>query len=122
MDRIKFLKFFFYLTDVGPDNGPHCYLRASHDRKPSALRRLDRITDEEILRHYGPERVVEVMGVRGTAAAVDTRGFHKGKPLTAGHRLIFQHTCVNGGNSAGYIPFTLCTITYHHHIFQAGCC
>src|SRR5690606_10997252 len=34
MDRIKFLKFFFYITDVNPNNGPHCYVRGSHKSLP----------------------------------------------------------------------------------------
>jgi hypothetical protein len=90
MDRIKFLKFFVYLTDVGPENGPHCYIRRSHLRKPRPLLRIERIPDEEMFRHYGRNHLVEITGSRGTIAAVDTRGFHKGKPLVAGHRLIFQ--------------------------------
>jgi hypothetical protein len=90
MDRIKFLKFFVYLTDVGPDNGPHCYIRRSHLRKPRPLLRIERIADAEMFRHYPADRLVEITGPRGTVAAVDTRGFHKGKPLVAGHRLIFQ--------------------------------
>ena len=37
MDRIKFLKFFFYLNDVDSENGPHCYIRGSHKRLPAPL-------------------------------------------------------------------------------------
>ena len=45
MDRIKFLKFFFYLTDVTPESGPHCYVRGSSKRKPKSLLRDGRISD-----------------------------------------------------------------------------
>src|SRR5262245_6606379 len=48
MDRIKFLKFFFYLRDVTPESGPHCYVRGSSKRKPRAILRDGRIPDEEI--------------------------------------------------------------------------
>ncbi len=41
-------------------------------------------------RFYAPERFVEITGPRGTIVVVDTRGFHKGKPLDAGDRLILQ--------------------------------
>lgn len=90
MDRIKFLKFFFYLTDVTSETGPHCYVAHSHKRKPKALREDRRISDEEIARHYPPEDLRELTGGRGSIIAVDTRGFHKGKPLQQGERLILQ--------------------------------
>lgn len=90
MDRLKFIKFFIYLTDVGPDNGPHCYIRGSHKRKPSELLKDARLSDEEVLQHYSPDDFFELTGSSGTILAVDTRGLHKGKPLVAGDRLIFQ--------------------------------
>ncbi|MFK7768828.1 MAG: phytanoyl-CoA dioxygenase family protein [Mariniblastus sp.] len=90
MDRLKFVKFFVYLTDVETDNGPHCYVRGSHKRKPAALLKDDRLSDDEILEHYSAEDMVELTGKTGTMLAVDTRGLHKGKPLEARDRLIFQ--------------------------------
>ncbi len=90
MDRLKFVKFFVYLTDVDTETGPHCYVRGSHQRKPADLRKDDRLSDEEVLQHYAPEDVVELVGEAGTILAVDTRGFHKGKPLVQRDRLIFQ--------------------------------
>jgi hypothetical protein len=90
MDRLKFLKFFVYLTEVDTDTGPHCYIARSHRRKPAPLLRLDRIPDDEMFRHYRREEEVEITGPIGTVAAVDTRGFHKGKPLQRGHRLMLQ--------------------------------
>lgn len=90
MDRLKFVKFFVYLTDVETDNGPHCYIRGSHKRKPAELLKDARLSDEEILRHYPESNLVELTGKTGTILAVDTRGLHKGKPLEARDRLIFQ--------------------------------
>lgn len=90
MDRFKFVKFFVYLTEVGTNNGPHCYVRGSHLRKPAALLRDERISDREIEQHYRAEDLLELTGPVGTILAVDTRGFHKGKPLLSGDRLIFQ--------------------------------
>lgn len=91
------LLFFVYLTDVGPDNGPHVYVRGSHvGGHPAAaalLRRgYVRIPDEDIAAAFGAENVVEICGKRGTILAVDTRGFHKGKPPASGHRLMMQLT------------------------------
>jgi hypothetical protein len=90
MDRIKFIKFFFYLTDVTPESGPHCYVRGSSKRKPAVILRDGRIPDEEIRRHYPKEDLVEICGERGSIIAVDTRGWHKGKALTEGERLLLQ--------------------------------
>lgn len=90
MDRFKFLKFFFYITDVHSDNGPHCYIEKSHKRLDSKVRKDRRLTDEELLAHYPKESFKEFVGKKGTILAVDTRGLHKGKPLVSGERLLFQ--------------------------------
>jgi len=88
MDRIKFLKFFIYLTDVNPNTGPHCYVPKSHKKLPKALRKDGRFSDALVKENVGEP--IEISGKKGTLLAVDTRGLHKGKPLTEGHRLLFQ--------------------------------
>lgn len=94
MDRIKWLKFFVYLTDVGPDSGAHCFVRGSHRAGgiPPALlaKGYARLTDEEVLRHFRPDDIVEFRGLRGTVIAEDTRGLHKGLHVRRGHRLMLQ--------------------------------
>ena len=90
MDRIKFIKFFVYLTDVTSQNGPHCYVRGSCKRKPQPLLIDNRILDAELEKYYSKDDFVEVLGSKGTIIAADTRGFHKGKPLNSGDRLILQ--------------------------------
>lgn len=89
MDRIKFLKVFIYLNDVDTDTGPHCYVKGSHKLKPKALLSDGRKSDDAINGYYS-DKVTELHGTRGTIIFVDTRGFHKGKPVVNGHRLIFQ--------------------------------
>jgi hypothetical protein len=90
LDRIKFIKFFFYLTDVDTNTGPHCYVRKSHKRLPSSLLKEGRLTDSEVESAFGKNNMVELEGKRGTIMAVDTRGLHKGKDLVTGKRLLFQ--------------------------------
>ncbi len=90
MDYIRWVKFFVYLTDVTEDTGPHCYVVGSHLRKPKALLRDGRFRDDEIEHYYSQEEMVEIGGPKGTIFAADTRGFHKGKPLATGNRLIFE--------------------------------
>lgn len=91
------LLFFVYLTDVGPDNGPHVFARGTHRSDlpaaaPLLARGYVRIPDEDVTAAFGRDNIVEFQGKRGTVLAVDTRGFHKGKMLTAGHRLMAQLT------------------------------
>ena len=94
MDRVKWLKFFIYLTDVTPDTGPHTFVAGSHRSGgiPWALRRKGyaRLTDEEVAAQYSADDFVEFSGPRGTVIAEDTRGLHKGKHVLRGDRLILQ--------------------------------
>jgi hypothetical protein len=107
MDRIKWLKFFIYLTDVGPDNGPHSFVAGSHRTGgiPASLRLKGyaRLTDQEVEACYPRERFIEFTAPRGTIIAEDTRGLHKGKLVTQGDRLMLQ---LQFSNSlfGGYYP------------------
>jgi hypothetical protein len=94
MDRIKWLKFFIYLTDVGPENGPHCFIKGSHKSKgiPAALLRKGyaRLSDEEVFSHYTKDQMIKFTAARGTIIAEDTRGLHKGLEVLKGDRLMLQ--------------------------------
>lgn len=94
MDRIKWLKFFIYLTDVSPESGPHCFVAGSQRTGgiPRQLRDKGyaRLTDEEVAACYAPERFIEFTAPRGTVLAEDTRGLHKGKHVASGDRLVLQ--------------------------------
>ncbi len=94
MSRIKWVRFFIYLTEVGPGNGPHCFVTGSHRTGGIPSRFLERgyahVSDEEISRSFKPADIVEFLGPRGTIIAEDTRGLHKGQQVHVGHRLILQ--------------------------------
>lgn len=90
-DRLSFLKFFIYLTDVTPETGPHVYLKGSHRHIPRSLRADGRITDERVRAAGLWDRVTELTGAAGTILAVDTIGLHKGKTPTAGDRLALEN-------------------------------
>lgn len=90
MERIKFVKFFCYLTDVGPDDGPHNFVRGSHKRMPKSLQRDGRFQDSEILGVYERSEIVEIDAPRGTVFVEDTRGFHKATMPTRGCRLLLE--------------------------------
>ena len=111
MDRIKWLKFFIYLTDVGPDNGPHSFVAGSHraDGIPRALlsKGYARLTDDEVRKYYCAEDIVEFADVRGTVIVEDTRGLHKGKHVAAGDRLMLQLQFSNSLFGGFYQPAKL---------------
>lgn len=94
MDRPKWLKFFIYLTDVKPENGPHTFVKESHKTNgiPESMLKKGyaRLTDEEVKNYYGEEKIIEFTAPRGTIIAEDTRGLHKGKHVEKEDRLILQ--------------------------------
>jgi len=102
MDRFKFIKFFFYLTDVSTETGPHCYIKGTHKCLPDPLWKDGRILDNEINSFFLNKDKVEITGGIGSIIAVDTRGLHKGKLLERGERLILQFEFTNSLFGAPY--------------------
>lgn len=94
MDRLKWVKFFFYITDVGPDQGPHTFVEGSHRSNsiPDFLltKGYARLEDEDVQKKFSQSSFKEFLGSRGTIIAEDTRGLHKGKNVKNGDRLVFQ--------------------------------
>jgi hypothetical protein len=94
MERMKWLKWFIYLTDVDTGTGPHCFVRGSHrtGAKPFELlkRGYQRISDEDMARHYPAGDLLELNGPKGSIFVEDTSGFHKGKPPRTGPRLVIE--------------------------------
>ena len=94
LDRIQWLKWFIYLSDVDTDTGPHCFIRGSHrsGRKPGELlqRGYQRIPDSDLERFFPKEDFLEITGKKGTVFVEDTSGFHKGKLPTKGPRLVLE--------------------------------
>jgi hypothetical protein len=99
MERIRWLRFFIYLTDVTPGTGPHCFVSGSHRSNGIPPDMLSagyvRHSDDSIIQRYGPDAYREFTGVRGTIIAEDSRGFHKGKMPVDGDRLILAFELSN---------------------------
>jgi hypothetical protein len=87
---IKWLKVFVYMTDVGPENGPHAFIRGSHRTIGRKIWRDGRYTDEEVFSMYSKSDEVVFTAPVGTVLIEDTLGFHKGMPPASGHRFVFQ--------------------------------
>ncbi len=93
MDRVKWLKFFFYLTDTKKENGAHQFISGSHNGnipKQFMKRGYSRLSEKEVEDYYGKERVITYEAPRGTIIAEDTSGLHRGYPVQKGDRLLFQ--------------------------------
>jgi hypothetical protein len=92
IDGYRGLAFFFYLTDVGREAGPHVFVRGTHMKK--SWRHLLSIykgrTDAEIEQSYGLENQVFLCGPAGSGFAEDIFGFHKGLDPETVDRLIVQ--------------------------------
>jgi hypothetical protein len=88
VDDLRFVKLFVYLTDVTAKTGPHKYvLRSSGDPR---MAKVGRFTDEEVEATFGAQNVRSMTSRAGEGFLEDTYGFHKGQPVQAGHRLLFQ--------------------------------
>ena len=94
MDRLKWIKFFFYITDVDANSGPHTFIAKSHKSLgiPYILRTkgYTRLNDNEVEMNFESKDFKEFTGNRGTLIVEDTRGLHKGKHCISGDRLLFQ--------------------------------
>ncbi len=94
LDRTRWLKVFFFLTDVTPSTGAHVFLPGTHRDGgiPLKLRKLgyNRISDALVRTSFPQESWKTISGQRGTILIEDTRGIHKGLPIIEGHRLVLQ--------------------------------
>lgn len=120
MDRIRWLKFFIYLTDVGPDNGPHCFVSGSHRTGGIPERFLSRgyarLQDSEVRTEYPADAFIDFMGSIGTIIAEDTRGLHKGRPVISGDRLVLEFEFSNSLFGATPLKVSRFHTFYHSEV------
>lgn len=84
----KFLKFFFYLNDVDEQGGPFCYVRGGPGKRVGGWTRRFRWTEDEIVRAYGEQSIVNVTASVGDMIVADTTGFHRGVKATSHDRMM----------------------------------
>ncbi len=114
LDRIAWLKVFIYLTDVGPNNGPHSFVLGSHktDAIPWSMLRKGyvRLEDEEVETAFGVDRCLQMTAPRGSIIIEDTRGLHKGNAVTGDPRLVLQLQFSNSLFGGEYPPARINTV------------
>ncbi len=94
LDDYRFIKFFFYLTDVDMSSGPHSYIRGTHKGKKLLHQfigtRCASIDDEKIVECYHAQNVVNICGKAGFGFVENPLCFHKGTEPTEKPRLMLQ--------------------------------
>lgn len=92
LDDYRFIKFFFYLTDVDLSNGPHVCIRGSHKNKKLLHQLLPGTCPykKDIVDYYGANNVVTVCEKAGFGFVEDPYCFHKAIPPSKRDRLILQ--------------------------------
>ena len=110
-DRADFrsVTLFVYLTDVGPNNGPHVYVKRTHEfsvlnkimeqrlggnsqnlQKFWRWMEVHRKANEDVETIFAEAEIKRHVGAKGTSFLEDTRGLHKGQLPTEGRRLMFE--------------------------------
>jgi Phytanoyl-CoA dioxygenase (PhyH) len=86
------VKFFFYMTDVGRENGPHIYVRNSHRNRPmhDQLSPFKSRSSHYITSKYGRDNLAVMQGPAGTGFVEDPYGFHTGTAVTGASRLMLE--------------------------------
>jgi hypothetical protein len=90
IDWLGELKFFIYGNDVTEENGPLDFILGTHQKRIDRFLFSDGRYDEyQMMRAYSKDKYLEsTICKRGEAFVVDTRGYHRGRPLSNGKRLV----------------------------------
>ena len=83
---VKFMKFFFYLSDVTEESGPFSYVEESNNKMPNGWWAKHRWTDEDMKTIYGEDKIKHVTANVGDLLMATTNGFHKGHKIQKGTR------------------------------------
>ena len=94
VDDYKFVKFFFYITDVAVNDGAHIFVKGSKINVPKNNfldgLHIRRYCDDEVNKFYGKDNVLEIAGKAGVGFAEDTFCIHKGQTPNNKPRLLLQ--------------------------------
>ena len=92
LDDWRALKFFFYVTPVDHEGGPHVYVRRTHNRRLPRHQWTFLVghPNDEVLTAYGLENKTTVLGGAGHGFAMDPFGFHMGTMVRDSPRLMLE--------------------------------
>ncbi len=92
LDDWRMLKYFFYITPVDAESGPHLYMRGTHENhvlKHQLSLTVGRPMDE-VVSTYGAHRLVRLCGAAGSGFAEDPFGYHAGSLARITPRLMLE--------------------------------
>ena len=97
LDNYRFVKIFFYLTNVDSTSAPHVCIKGSHRKKRLSYKLFRRgYYDKELADYYGSDKLLELYGEAGFGFAQDTSCFHKGTTSNSRERVfLFLQFAVN---------------------------
>jgi hypothetical protein len=100
-EDLKIIKVFIYLSDVGPENGPFCYIPKTHPFSSGAgtvpiHKDKTRILDDEMMSAIPRESWIACTGPAHTMIIADTVGYHRGGKPATGTRLLITFTYTSG--------------------------
>lgn len=81
VDDFKFLKLFFYLSDVDEKSGPHMYI--TNNGKKTFKEYLNRRIDNKYAEDIYNNRIVTITGKKGCGFIEDTSFYHRGSNPTS---------------------------------------
>jgi hypothetical protein len=92
MNDWRSVKFFFYMTDVDDESGPHVYVSDSHRLRVARHQWTLFVgkTETDISAAYGERNILRLHGPAGFGFAEDPFGFHMGTVAHSKRRLIFE--------------------------------
>lgn len=100
-EDMKIVKAFIYLTDVGEEQGPFCFIPETQSfgaraRQVPFYKDSIRIEDEEMIAAIPKEHWMAYTGSKGTMILADTIGYHRGGYVLEGHRVLLTFTYTSG--------------------------
>jgi hypothetical protein len=100
-EDLKIIKAFIYLNDVGPENGPFCYIPKTHPFSSGSgivpnHKDKKRILDDEMISVLPTESWMTCTGPANTMILADTVGYHRGGKPASGTRLLITFTYTSG--------------------------
>jgi Phytanoyl-CoA dioxygenase (PhyH) len=108
IDWLGELKFFIFATDVTPSNGPLDFIMKSHRKRLDGFMLTDgRIEEADMFRVYDKKKyLASTLCKKGDVFVVDTRGYHRGRPLIEGRRCVLsvEFSVNQFGAAAQYSP------------------
>lgn len=94
LDRIRWVKAFFLLTDQTVETGAHMYVPGTHRdggiNEKLLAKGYVRLEDDEVSNFHPRENWKSMEAPAGSILLEDTRGLHKGISLKKDHRLMLQ--------------------------------